>query len=259
MMAKEATLLTTQKNGLLPIAQNAGFDPAEFEWDEDNSFPEERVIGFSIGREVIRTDALIVSVLVHKASGFYCKFGRNTLVVSPGADGLIQTIHITDRRVGFREWLTYLKREVGSPDLWDTMRNDAIDRLSQAERANAALQRAGNDTAASELREANVDLVREFPDLTGAVQHALAALECVARERSGDHATFGKLLERYPDLFPRPLDKGIEKVWGFASEMGRHLQEGRLPSKEEAELLVGMATACCTYLARKIEGGDVHT
>ena len=114
-------------------------------------------------------------------------------------------------------------------------------------------RRAGKDTPASELREAAADLSKEPPDLTGAVQHSLAALECVAREHCGDHATFGKLLERYPDLFPKPLDKGIEKVWGFASEMGRHLQEGRMPKKEEAELLVGLATACSTYLARKIE------
>jgi len=73
----------------------------------------------------------------------------------------------------------------------------------------------------------------------------------VSLEYTDDHVTFGKLLERYPDLFPKPLDKGIEKIWGFASEMGRHLQEGRTPRPEEAELLVGLATVCCTYLVRK--------
>jgi hypothetical protein len=258
-MQKEFRLLTTQKNELVPIAQSVSFDMADFKWEHDDSFQETRASGYRIGQRTTVTDTLLVSVLIHKRSGFYCKFGREKLVVSPGADNLIQTIHITDRKVGFREWLTYLKREVGSPDLWNTLRNDAIDRLSQAERATAALQNAGRHTAASELREANADLAREFPDLTGAVQHALAALECVARDRCDDHATFGKLLERHPDLFPKPLDKGIEKIWGFASEMGRHLQEGRLPSKEEAELLVGMATACCTYLARKIDGGDANT
>jgi hypothetical protein len=148
-------------------------------------------------------------------------------------------------------------REVRSPDLWDTLRNDAIDRLSHAERANVALEQANKPTAAIELREGNADLSRQPPDFTGAVQHSLAALECVAREHCGDNATFGKLLERYPDLFPKPLDKGMEKVWGFASEMGRHLREGRTPRVEEAELLVGLATACCTYLARRIAGGNV--
>jgi hypothetical protein len=137
-------------------------------------------------------------------------------------------------------------------DPWTALRTDAAERLIQAERAALTLEGANKHTAASELREANADLARESPDLSGAVQHSLAALECVARDHCGDHATFGKLLERYPDLFPKPLDKALEKIWGFASEMGRHLQEGRMPSREEAELLVGLAMACCTYLVRKI-------
>ena len=152
-------------------------------------------------------------------------------------------------------WIQYLKRELSAPDPWAELQKNAVDRLSHTQRANAALQSAGKDTAASELREGTADLQKEPPDLTGAIQHSIAALECVAREHCGDHATFGKLLERYPDLFPRPLDIGIEKIWGFASEMGRHLQEGRTPKEEETELLVGLALACCTYLARKIKGG----
>ena len=257
-MAKEARLLTTQKSELLPIAQNAGFDPAEFEWVFDDSFEEKRVSTIGAGRPRTVTDILTVSALLHKPSGFYCKFGPNTLVISPGEKQLIQRIYPRDRQLGFREWLTYLRREVRSPDLWNTFRNDAINRLSHTQRANAALAQANKRTAASELQEANADLSRQPPDLTGAVQHSIAALECVAREHCGDHATFGKLLERYPDLFTRPLDIGIDKIWGFASEMGRHLREGRTPKEEEAELLVGLATACCTYLARKIESGDAH-
>lgn len=255
-MAKEARLLTTQKSELLPIAQNAGFDPAEFEWVFDDSFEEKRLVKIGGGRPRAVTDVLMVSALLHKPSRFYCKFGHKTMVISPGEDQLIQTIYPKDRQLGFRQWLTYLRREVRSPDLWDTLRNDAVNRLGQTERANLALESANKRTAASELREADADLSRRPADLTGAVQHSLAALECVAREHCGDQATFGKLLERYPDLFPKPLDKGMEKVWGFASEMGRHLREGRTPKEEEAELLVGLATACCTYLARKIESGD---
>jgi hypothetical protein len=113
------------------------------------------------------------------------------------------------------------------------------------------LKQADKHTAATEIQEANADLVKNPPDRTGAIQHSIAALECVLREYCGDQATFGKLLERYPKLFPKPLDVGIEKIWGFASEMGRHLQEGREPEIEEAELLVGLAMAGCTYLVRK--------
>src|ERR1035441_10585743 len=127
-MAKEARLLTTQKDELVPIVQSAGFDIADFRWDEDDLCHEKRVVGVSIGRSSTTvTDSLLVSVLFHKRSGFYCKFGRDTMVISPGADELIQRIYPKDRRDGFREWLTYLKREVGSPDLWGTLRNGAIE------------------------------------------------------------------------------------------------------------------------------------
>ena len=257
MIANEARLLPTQKNELAAIVEEVGFSTDKFRWEDDNAFQETRAIGYSMGHTTV-TDMLFVSVLVYEPSDFYCKFGRKTMVISPGEDELIQRIYPKDRPTGFRAWLTCLKREVGCPDLWVVFQQNAIDRLTGSERAAAALQDAGKHTAATELREATTDLSKNPPDLTGAVQHALAGLECVAREQCGDHSTFGKLLERYPDLFPKPLDKGIEKVWGFASEMGRHLQEGRNPKPEEAELLVGLATVCCTYLARKIEGGDVH-
>jgi hypothetical protein len=255
-MEGESRLLTSQKNELAPIAQGVGFDMADFRWIDDASFQERRAVGYCRGERTYATETLAVSVLVYKGSRFYCKFGREMMVISPGADKLIQRIYTVDRTDDFREWLAYLKREVGSPDLWATLRTGAIDRLEHAERANSALERADKGTAASELRQANADLSRQPPDLTGAVQHSLAALECVARDHCADQATFGKLLERYPGLFPKPLDQGIQKVWGFASEMGRHLREKRTPDVEEAELLVGLAAACRTYLARKIETGD---
>lgn len=80
----------------------------------------------------------------------------------------------------------------------------------------------------------------------------MAAMECVAREFCDDpQPTFGKLIKRHPDMLPRPLDQGIEKAWGYAFEMGRHLREGRVPEREETELVVGVAAAVSTYLTRK--------
>jgi len=115
------------------------------------------------------------------------------------------------------------------------------------------LGETGRCTARNEIHQALVDLSRRpAPDVTGAVQHALAALECVARDACGDpKATLGDILKRYPDLLPRPLDAAIEKVWGYASEHGRHLREGREPTMAEAELLVGMASVVSTYLVKK--------
>jgi len=118
-----------------------------------------------------------------------------------------------------------------------------------------ALEEVGRTTAARELHEALRDLSRRpEADITGAVQHAMAALECAARDAVGDQkATLGELIKRYPDLFPKPLDQALEKAWGYSSEAGRHLKEGKAPEFEEAELIVGVSGTVCRYLARKIK------
>jgi len=121
--------------------------------------------------------------------------------------------------------------------------------------AMTTLVQAGYHTPKTELEEARRDLSRRpDPDVTGAVQHCMAALECTARTLSNDpSATLGRIMQNHAIALgiPRPLDSAIEKVWGYASEIGRHLQEGRTPSREEAELLLGMAAAVITYLLQK--------
>ena len=115
-----------------------------------------------------------------------------------------------------------------------------------------ALDKAGRKTARDEIHEALGDLSRRpEPDLTGAVQHAMAALECVARDVCGDEkATLGEVIKRYPDIIPKPLDESIAKAWGYASEMARHIREGRKPEHREVELIVGLAATVATYLSR---------
>lgn len=120
--------------------------------------------------------------------------------------------------------------------------------------ARAQLDDAGLRTAAQEIHEALGDLARRpKPDLTGATQHAMAAVECVARTAVGNQkATLGQILKHHPGLVPQPLDKGLEKMWGYASNTARHLQEGQQPSFEEAQLAVAMAAAVATYLEGKL-------
>jgi AbiJ N-terminal domain 4 len=121
--------------------------------------------------------------------------------------------------------------------------------------AGSGLAAAGLTTASSEIHEAIQDLSRRpTPDLTGAIQHAIAALECVAREASGDaKATLGEIIKNHPGLIPRPLDISVDKAWGYASEMGRHINEGRTPEREEVELIVGIAATVATYLTQLLE------
>lgn len=118
--------------------------------------------------------------------------------------------------------------------------------------ARNVLEDAGRMTASSEIHEALADLSRRpQPDLTGAVQHAMAALECVARDVCGDEsATLGEIIKRYPGVIPKPLDDAVAKAWGFASEMARHIREGHSPDYREVELVVGIAATVATYLSR---------
>lgn len=115
------------------------------------------------------------------------------------------------------------------------------------------LRAAGRQTTAKELHEALRDLSRRpTPEVTGAIQHGLAALECLARDVTASDKTLGAVMKDHPGLFPKPLDEAVPKIWGYASNHGRHLLEGKDPTFEEAELLVGMSGVLCRYLARKL-------
>jgi hypothetical protein len=122
--------------------------------------------------------------------------------------------------------------------------------------AEEILHASGRLTASSEIHQALLDLSRRpDPDVTGSIQHAIAALECVARDVAGDpKTTLGELLKRHPTLIPAPLNQAVEKAWAYASDRARHLLEGRTPSLEEAELVVGIASVVATFLAKKAGG-----
>jgi hypothetical protein len=121
--------------------------------------------------------------------------------------------------------------------------------------AVAALNEAQYQTPRTELEEARRDLSRRpDPDITGTIQHCMASLECTARIIANDpRATLGEIVGRHgAELgIPRPLDDAIQRVWGYASEMARHVREGRTPARDEAELLLGLSASLITYLLRR--------
>ena len=117
--------------------------------------------------------------------------------------------------------------------------------------ADSVLEESGLPNAASEIREALRDISRRpDPDSTGAVQHAMAALEATAREVTGKpNPTLGQLV---PELdLPKPLDTAVDKLWGYASGHARHGKEGRRVDTDEAELVVSVACAVCTFLTKR--------
>lgn len=119
--------------------------------------------------------------------------------------------------------------------------------------ATAVLIQTERPTAAKHVHDALQALSRRpEADLSGAIYHAMGALEAVARDLVGDEkATLGDILKHYPDLLPSPLDKALSQVWGFASNEARHVVEGRHPTRDEAELIVGLASTLATYLTKK--------
>lgn len=114
---------------------------------------------------------------------------------------------------------------------------------------------SGAPTAANEIHEALRDISRRpKPDVSGAIQHGMAALECVARQYDATTDTLGPIISRLN--FPKPMDEAIRKLWGFTSEQGRHLLEGRDPQFEEGELVVTVASAVSVYLLREKARSD---
>jgi hypothetical protein len=133
--------------------------------------------------------------------------------------------------------------QVRGPEIFEQTLHTAVELAGQTNR----------DVARKELHEALRDLSRRpEPELTGAIQHAMAALECVARDITHQpNLTLGAWLSQNPKAFPPPLNVAVEKLWGYASEYGRHVREGRPPTFEEAEMMVGIAGSLTVYLLRK--------
>jgi hypothetical protein len=118
--------------------------------------------------------------------------------------------------------------------------------------AQELLDGSKRTTALTELQEALRDIRRlPVPEVTGAVQHSIAALECLARDLVGDqNLTLGKLVKKYGSLMPTALANVVDKAYGFSSDEARHLREGKQIDFAEAELIVGLSASVITYLIR---------
>jgi hypothetical protein len=253
-MPRDVRLLPTRRERVFGLISNTGLSPGDFNWSEETV---DQPDGFPLSpRRPIQflTDRL---TYVPKPE-FYFIFGGSASLWSPGSTGRnASAFHNGEwprQEQILDNWLAALKREIAVNDPWETLNADLTHTLGDAETAAHSLTIAGAGTARGEIEQAHADIKKAPPDLTGAVQHALSALECVARKHAGNsNATLGDLIKKFPGLLPPPLDQAMEKIWGFASNHGRHLREGGKPDAAEVELLVGLATVCCTYVARKIQ------
>jgi hypothetical protein len=122
------------------------------------------------------------------------------------------------------------------------------------DRSLTQISESGLGVATSEMKEAIADLSkRPEPDLSGAVHHALASLESIARHCTGDpKSTLGEILKKYPGLLSDPLKSAAEKLWGYSSNEARHGKEDRNLDPVEVELVVGIAITIANFLLRKL-------
>lgn len=159
-----------------------------------------------------------------------------------------------DRAEEFSDRLNQFFRERGIG--WDMREGRILFRGSEVFthttlEATTSLKDANLRTTANEIEEALRDISRRpVPDVTGAIQHSIAALESTARDVTGQpNATLGKLIR--PLGLPAPLDKAVEKLWGYASNRARHVREGQEVHTAEAELIVSVACSLCTFLVKR--------
>ena len=128
-------------------------------------------------------------------------------------------------------------------------RGDETFKVATAEAAKT-LNATGRKNAATEIEEAIRDISRRpDPDVTGAISHSMAAVECVARDVLDSKQTLGQIVKSLN--LPKPLGEAVSLLYGFASQHGRHVSEQSRPAPEDAELLVLVSCAVCTYLAKR--------
>ena len=71
----------------------------------------------------------------------------------------------------------------------------------------------------------------------------MAAVECLCRDKfNAQSQTLGAIIQRNRSAFVRPIDDTLEKLWGFASNHGRHVQTGGATSEEDAELVLNLCS-----------------
>jgi hypothetical protein len=119
--------------------------------------------------------------------------------------------------------------------------------------AAAVLHSSSKPTAAEHLQFA-LDALSARPKANtgGAVAHATSAVECVLGEITGQAMTLGKYLDKYPTLFHPALKRGLDGIYGYASDEGaRHGKEGIVPTREDAEFTLAVCAAFCTLLVSK--------
>lgn len=120
----------------------------------------------------------------------------------------------------------------------DTAYKNTIDTLSDYEVARNELQHA----------LANLSQ-RPTPDLTGTIHHSLGAMESFLGVLfNSQDSGFGAIMKKYKHMINPPLDTVIEKLWGYASNYGRHVTESKRPTLCETQFVLYTVSAIINFM-----------
>jgi hypothetical protein len=99
----DPNLLQTQKNEVILIIKESWMNPLEFQLIEGRGW---------------------LPKVLHTPSGFDFVFSGDSILCSPGAEKVRQEVSRLNwlgKSEMLRNWLTYLKREIETPDLWASL------------------------------------------------------------------------------------------------------------------------------------------
>ena len=113
---RKVTLARYQKDEVFQAIQAHGLQPSEFSWNEEAS---------------TQVNDTTISVIVYKPTGHYFRFDRSPTGIPTGSYSPGQAFTIEEYSPGLytkafpidslNTWLSCLKREVESPDFWQTI------------------------------------------------------------------------------------------------------------------------------------------
>ncbi len=116
----DVRLKRVERNEILALIDQVGLNPLEFEWKEQDTEDW-------IDMDTIRFRC---SVLSHKPTGYFCKFGGLRVEFSPGPDKRVEADEHRDvwniKRNVAQLWLEELSKEVEAPDMWAALAHEKI-------------------------------------------------------------------------------------------------------------------------------------
>ncbi len=137
------------------------------------------------------------------------------------------------------------------------LRSDSFS-TQAVDQATTALADRSMHNSLRELKMALEGLSRRpEPDVTGVVQHSMAALEGLVREIVGSNRTLGQATKELEALgVPSALQNAISALYGYASSPrggGRHGGEQLQVDRAEAQMLFHLSAALIAYLSARAE------